>query len=139
MLLLAGCATAPAPQPAAPKPEPAPIRVAVIEFGGSTEAEDGCVRAILEANHQAVEKKKVDEALPTDDDIDYQKLGRLLSADLIIDGGLARGVKLKKLPPPRIVSAQKGDILASSEVKTRVNKSYQVAHDVCADLLRQLP
>jgi hypothetical protein len=122
-----------------PDPEPAKIRVAVIEFGGSTEAEDGCVRAILEANHQAIDKKKVDEALPTDDDIDYQKLGRLLSADLIIDGGLARGVKMKKLPPPRIVSAQKGDILASSEVKTRANKSYQVAHDVCADLLRQLP
>jgi hypothetical protein len=139
VLLLTGCATAPPPQPPPPKPEPQPIAVAVIELGGSTEAEDGCARAILEANHRAIEKQRVDQALPTDDDIDYQKLGRLLGADLIIDGGIARGVKLKKVPPARIVSTQKGDILASSASKIRVNKSYQVAHDVCAELLRQLP
>ena len=137
VLLVAGCAHAPPPAP--PPAENRAITVAVIELGGSAEAHDGCARAVLDANHQMVDQKVLDQALPNDDDIDYQKLGRLTGADLIIDGGLPRGVKLAKAPPPRIVSAQKGDILASTRIKARIDKSYQVARDICADLLNQIP
>jgi hypothetical protein len=137
VLLLAGCATAPPPPP--PPPTPQPLTIAVIEFAGNTEAEDGCVRAVLEASYRAVDKKLLDQVLPNDNDIDYQKLGRQLSADLIVDGGLARGAKLRYAALPRIVSAQKGDILASTRIKKRADKSYQVAHEICADLLKQLP
>ena len=137
--LLTACATT--PRSTAPvEPDPAAgITVAIIELGGSQEAEDGCVRAVLDAGHRAVEKQKLDRVLPNDDDIDYQKLGHALGADLIIDGGLARGVKLAKTPAPRIVSSLKGDVLASSRLKKRVDKSYQNAREICADLLSQLP
>jgi hypothetical protein len=139
LLLLAGCATAAPPPPPPPKAAPAVILVAIIELGGNQEAEDGCARAVLDAGHHAVERRRLDQVLPNDDDIDYQKLGHALGADLIIDGGLARGVKVPKAPPPRIVSAHKGDVLASSRVKKRIDKSYQNAHEICADLLSQLP
>jgi hypothetical protein len=139
LLLILGCATTSSRAPLPELPEPAGIRVAIIEMGGNQEAEDGCVRAVLDAGHRPVDKKLLDRVLPNDDDIDYQKLGHALDVALIIDGGLARGMKLVKVLPPRIVSALKGDVLASSRVKKKIDESYRNAREICADLLSQLP
>jgi hypothetical protein len=140
MLLLIACA---APQrstaPVEPEPSTGKIVVAIIELAGNVEAEDGCRRAVLDAGHRPVTKQRLDKVLPNDDDIDYQKLGNALAADLIIDGGLPRGGKLPRAPAPRIVSAHRGDVLASSRVKKRADESYRNAREICADLLNQLP
>ena len=134
-----GCASAPAPAPQKP-PEPAVITVAVIEFGEALHyGEDGCVTAVVEAGHRAVDKKRLAAALPSDEEIDYQQLGRALGADLIIDGGLPRGAKARQMQPARIVSTQKGDVLASSKSRRRVDKSFEIGHETCAELLKQLP
>src|SRR5205814_4695782 len=97
LILLVACA---APQrvtaPVEPDPGAAAIRVAIIELAGNVEAEDGCVRAVLDAGHRPVDKRLLDRVLPNDDDIDYQKLGHALDAALIIDGGLPRSGKLAK-------------------------------------------
>jgi len=138
-VLLCGCASAPPPAP--PPQKPAQIAVAVIEFGdvAGNYGRDGCVKAVVEAGHRAVEDQAIAAALPNDSDIDYQQLGRTLGADLIIDGGLPRGPRSKQMQPPRIVSALKGDVLAASKNKRRVDKSFEIGHETCADLLRQLP
>ena len=138
--MLVACA---APQrttaPVEPEPATGKIVVAIIELAGNVEAEDGCRRAVLDAGHRPISKQRLDQVLPNDDDIDYQKLGHALAADLIIDGELPRGGKLARVLPPRIVSAQRGDVLASSRVKKRVDESYRNAREICTDLLGQLP
>ncbi len=135
---VSGCAHAPAPAP--PPAAPPPLTIAVIEFGdnGRT-AEDGCVMAALEAGFRVVSRGAIAAALPTDDVIDYRRLGKQLSADLIIDGGLARGMKIRKQPPPRIVSTSTGNLLAETRLAGRIDRGYKVGQKVCADLLNQLP
>jgi TolB-like protein len=137
LALMMGCASAPPP---APPQQPAPLTVAVIEFGDSgREAEDGCVMAALEAGFRVVSRREIAAALPNDDSIDYRKLGQQLKADLIIDGGLARGMKVRKQPPPRIVSTASGNLLAETRMHGRIDKSFKVGQKACSDLLNQLP
>ena len=140
LVCLASCATAPPPPPP-PKPEaPAVIAVAIIEFGeDGTDGENGCAMAVLEAGYRAIGKKAIHDALPSDSVIDYQKLGQKLGADLIIDGGLTTGVKLKKTPPARIVATRSGDILAQTRLGGRIDKNFKIGQKVCTDLLKQLP
>jgi hypothetical protein len=136
VLVVAGCATAPAPQPQ----QPAPLTIAVIEFGDAgREAEDGCVMAALEAGFRVVSREELAVALPNDDSIDYRRLGKQLKADLIIDGGLARGMKIRRQPPPRIVSTASGNVLAETRLKGRIDRSGKIGQKTCADLLNQLP
>jgi hypothetical protein len=116
------------------------MTVAVIEFGDAgLEAEQGCVMAVLEAGYRAVERKQLDVALPTDEDIDYQKLGKALGADLIIDGGIARGTRHRSNPSPRLISTHSSNVLAIAKLKGRADKSGEVGHKLCAELLMQLP
>jgi hypothetical protein len=136
VLLLAACATAPPPSPEKPQA----LTVAVIEFGDhGREAEDGCVMAALEAGLRVVSREEIAVALPNDDDIDYRRLGQQLKADLIIDGGLARGMKVRRQPPPRIVSTRSGNLLAETRLKGRIDRGFKVGQKTCADLLNQLP
>jgi hypothetical protein len=137
LLLVAGCATAPPPPP----PEkPQALTIAVIEFGDhGREAEDGCVMAALEAGFRVVSREELAVALPNDNDIDYRRLGQQLKADLIIDGGLARGMKIKRQPPPRIVSTSTGNLLAETRLKGRIDRGFKIGQKTCADLLNQLP
>ena len=111
----------------------------MIEFGDGQDAENGCVMSVLEAGHRVVDRKLIDAALPNDADIDYQQLGHALSADLIIDGGILRGVKMRQLLSPRIISARSGDVLAAAKSRKRADRSFQIGHDTCAELLKQLP
>ncbi len=137
--LTAGCIQKPLPPPKPPDEKP-PITVAVIEFGDrGREAENGCVMAVLEAGFRAVDRAQLDQHLPTDDDIDYQKLGHALGCDLIIDGGIARGSTAKTAPAPRLVSTRSGDVLAISPAKGRVDRNFKIGQRVCGDLLKQLP
>jgi hypothetical protein len=141
LVWLTSCAPPPPPAPPPPKPETQPIAVAIIEFGDDGgEGENGCAMAVLEAGYRSIGKKAIREALPSEDVIDYQKLGQKLGADLIIDGGLISGVKMKKMPPARIVATRSGDILAQTRVVGgRVDKNFKVGQKVCSDLLKQLP
>jgi TolB-like protein len=132
-----GCAHAPRPPP---PEEPKPLTFAVIEFGDAgREAENGCVMALLEAGYRVVDRAALDQVLPNDDDIEYRRLGRLLGADIIIDGNLPRGMKLRRVPPARMVSTETGSLLAVARVAGRVDRSFQTGQKVCADLLAQLP
>jgi len=134
---VAGCAAAPPPPP---KPEPAPITVAVIEFGDvGRAAEDGCVMAVLDAGFRVVGRKQIDAALPNDDLIDYRKLGQVLGADMIVDGGLARGLKVRRSPPARLVSTRTGNLLAETKIAGRIDRGFKVGRRVCEELLKQLP
>jgi hypothetical protein len=131
------CATAPPP----PEKPPAPkmISVAVIEFGDRKEAENGCIIAVMDAGHRVVDKKQVASALGPSGDIDYQKLGQSVGADLIIDGGVTPGGPTL---PARIISSQSGNVLAAMPAKRRIergNKSYQTGKQICGELLSQLP
>ena len=140
LLFLAGCPKPPPPRPSLPWQEaPGPIAVAVIEFGDEgREAENGCVMAVLEAGYRAVSRKKLEEAMPTDD-VDYQNLGHLVGADMIIDGGIPRGGAPAKRPPPRLVSTRTGDLLAVARAQVRIDRSFKVGKKVCSDLIKQLP
>src|SRR5688572_21602959 len=94
LVVAAGCAPAPPPVKS-----PAPLTLAVIEFGDSgREAERGCVMAALEAGYRVVGRRELDAQLPNDEVIDYRALGRGLGADMVIDGGLARGMKARRAP-----------------------------------------
>jgi hypothetical protein len=69
------------PPPEAPRAK-APLAIAIISFGGTddmpSEAEDGCIAAILDGGYRAVGRKQVREALPNENDVDYNKVGQTL-------------------------------------------------------------
>jgi TolB-like protein len=137
-LFLGACAHGPKPAPG--PTEPPPLTVAVIEFGDSgRDAENGCVMAVLEAGLRVIGRDVLAQKLPNDDSIDYRQLGHTLGADLVIDGGIARGMKVRKPPPARLVSTRSGNLLAVSRMAGRIDKSYKVGQKVCSDLLAQLP
>jgi len=140
VVVLAGCPKPPPPREPAPWQEaPGPISVAVIEFGDAgREAENGCVMAVLEAGYRSISRKKLQEAMPTDD-VDYQNLGHLVGADMVIDGGIPRGGAPAKIPPPRLVSTRTGDLLAVARSQGRIDRSFKVGKKICSDLIKQLP
>jgi TolB-like protein len=138
-----GCAHRGSVQPEA-TPEKPPITVAVIGFGGSnetaSEAEDGCVMAVLEAGFRAVDRHKIVAALPNENDVDFTTTGRVLGCDLILDGGVARGTReaLVRLEP-RLISSHSANVLGMSKSKGRVKLGREIGRRLCAELIAQLP
>ncbi len=120
------------------------LAIAIISFGGSedmpSEAEDGCIAAILDAGYQPVARKKVREVLPNENDVDYNTVGAKLGADMIIDGGFLRGSgRVAASLTPRLISTHSGGLLASVETKGKVKLTRAVGQKLCIDLLNQLP
>ena len=149
LLALFACAVAAcaphydAPPPETPRPK-APLAIAVISFGGSdetaSEAEDGCIAAILDGGYRAVGRKQVRAALPNENDVDYNKVGQTLGADLIIDGGFLRGSgRVAPSLTPRLISTHSAGLLASVESKGKVTLTRAVGQKLCQELLSQLP
>ncbi len=145
LLLGAGCApqysSAPPPVEARPK---GPLAIAIISFGGTderaSEAEDGCVAAILDAGYRAIGRKQVRAALPNENDVDYNKVGHDLGVDMIIDGGFLRGSgNVAASLSPRLISTHSAGVLASTETKGRVKLTRVVGQKLCTELLSQLP
>jgi hypothetical protein len=127
----------------APRPK-APLAIAIISFGGTdamaSEAEDGCIAAILDGGYRAVGRKQVRAALPNENDVDYNKVGQTLGADLIIDGGFLRGSgSVAPSLTPRLISTHSAGLLASVESKGKVKLTRAIGQKLCADLLNQLP
>ena len=142
LLLGAGCAAV-SPRPAASEDKP-PITVAVIGFGGTNAAasgaERGCVMAVLDAGFRAAERWQILTALPDENDIDFTNFGRLLNADLIIDGGVVRGSEtVPARLEPRLISSHSAAVLASARSKGRVKLSDDIGQKLCSELLAQLP
>jgi TolB-like protein len=125
-------------------PEKPPITVAVIGLGGTnvaaSDAEDGCVMAVLEAGFRAVDRQQIVAALPNENDVDFTAIGRALGCDLIVDGGVARGSRpaLVRLEP-RLISSHSANVLGMSKSKGRVKLSREIGRRLCAELLAQLP
>jgi TolB-like protein len=142
LLLLGACA--PHYEMAAPQETPkAPLAIAIISFGGSddmpSEAEDGCVAAILDAGYRAIGRKQVRAALPNENDVDYNKVGQTLGADMIIDGGFLRGSgRVAPSLTPRLISTHSAGLLASVESKGKVKLTRAVGQKLCSDLISQL-
>ncbi len=144
MLLLASVACAPRYEMAPAQSTKAPLAIAIISFGGTdampSEAEDGCVAAILDAGYRAVGRKQVRAALPNENDVDYAKVGQALGADLIIDGGFLRGSgRVAPSLQPRLISTHSAGVLASVDAKGKVKLTRAVGQKLCTDLLNQLP
>lgn len=147
IVLLLWCAGCPAHvEPPSPEPPPVkqPLAIAIISLGGSddvaSEAEDGCVAAILDAGYRAVGRKQVRAALPNENDVDYNKVGQTLGADLIIDGGVARGSRAATTHlSTRLISTHSAGLLATAESKGRVKLTRAVGQGLCTELLNQLP
>jgi TolB-like protein len=143
VVVAAGCAAHQHTEAPAPVEKP-PITVAVIGFAGSdsvqSEAEGGCVMAVLEAGLRVVDRKQVVAALPDENDVDYAKLGRQLKADLIVDGGVVRGSRrLAAKLTARLISSHSANVLGTAVSKGRVRLGRQIGQQLCADLLAQLP
>lgn len=148
-LLTLGCGCAASRSDVATTPaEKPPLTVAVIGFGGSDEVasatEDGCVMAVLEAGLRAVDRARIVAALPNENDVEFSAAGRALGADIIIDGGVARGsVRGSDGEPlrlePRLISTHSANILGVAQSKTLRKPSRTLGHKLCADLLSQLP
>jgi hypothetical protein len=132
LLACGACAHAPLP---AEKP---PLAFAVIDLG-DPEAQKGCVMALLDGGFRVVGQKAIDAALDNPDTTSYKRLGRAVQADLIIDGGFTREKNNRKRLSARLVSAQSGDVLASSRVEKPDKKPFVTGQKVCTDLLQQLP
>jgi hypothetical protein len=143
VLLAAGCAATTATAPPT-TPEKPPITVAVIGFGGTNSqpslVENGCVMALLEAGYRVVDRQQIVAALPDENDIDFGKVGRQLAADLIVDGGLARGSKAAAARlAPRLISTHSSNVLGTTKTKGRVKLVELVGKQLCAELIGQLP
>jgi TolB-like protein len=132
----------------APPQEPqqkGPLAIAIISFGGTddmpSEAEDGCVAAILDAGYRAVGRRQVREALPNENDVDYNKVGQKLGVDMIIDGGFLRGAgRVAPSLTPRLISTHSAGVLASIDpVKGKVKLTRVVGQKLCNELISQLP
>jgi len=132
MVAWAACAHAPAPT------EKAPIAFAVIDLG-DRDAEKGCVMALLDGGFRVVGQKAIDAALENPDTTSYKRLGKAVQADLIIDGGFTREKNNRKKLSARLVSAQSGDVLATTRVQKPDKKPFVTGQKVCTDLLQQLP
>lgn len=120
------------------------ISVAVIGFGGTDQlgsaAEDGCVMAVLETGLRAIERRQVVAALPNEADVDFSTVGRALGADLIIDGGVARGSGDERASlEPRLISTHSVNVLGVAKSTGRVKLTRAVGRRVCTQLLAQLP
>lgn len=145
VLLALGCGcAAPRAVGQAPATERPPIAVAVIGFGGSdasaSPAEDGCVMAVLEAGYRVVGRQQVVAALPNENDVDFSTVGRALGADVIIDGGVARGSGADSVPlEPRLISSHSANLLGVASSHGRVKLSRVVGQKLCTKLLGQLP
>ena len=141
--MLAGCATQAPPAPS-PPPEKPPITIAVISFGGSdvsaSDAEDGCVMALLEAGYRIVDRARVVAAVPDESDVDFANVGRVLGADLIVDGGWTRksGAPPKRLES-RLISTHSANVLGSARAKGRLKLDRATGRALCQELVAQLP
>jgi hypothetical protein len=142
VLLSLGCGCA-ATRPSA-QPEKPPITIAVIGFGGSddkaSEAENGCVLAVLGAGLRAVDRRQVVTALPNENDVDFTTVGRVLGCDLIVDGGVARGSNVASAQlEPRLISTHSANVLGAAKTTVRVKLSREVGRRLCTELMSQLP
>lgn len=145
LALCAGCA-AHAPPTAPAATEKPPITVAVIGFGGddavASDAENGCVMAVLEAGYRAVDRRQVVAALPNEGDVEFASLGRTLGADLVIDGSIARGSVAPRATVrlwPRMISTQSTNVLATVRAVGPTRLTHALGHRICQELLAQLP
>lgn len=142
LALGAGCAHAPAPSSSSS--EKPPITIAVISFGGSnetpSEAEDGCVMALLEAGYRVVDRPRIIATVPNENDVDYTSAGRLLGADLIIEGGWTRnsGEPPRRLES-RLISTHSANVLGTTEDKAHARPGRALGRKICSELLAQLP
>ena len=140
-LALGGCAHAPAAPSPAEKP---PITIAVISFGGTdetpSEAEDGCVMALLEAGYRVVDRHRIVASVPNENDVDYTSVGRLLGADLIVEGGWTRnsGEPPRRLES-RLISTHSANVLGTTEDKAHAKLGRAFGRKICSELLAQLP
>jgi TolB-like protein len=142
-ILMLGCAARQASVQSEPTEKP-PITIAVIGFGGtnekSSEAEDGCVMAVLEAGFRAVDRRQIVAALPNENDVDFTATGRALGCDLIVDGGVARGTdEAAARLEPRLISTHSASVLGATKSKARLKLGRPIGRKLCAELLAQLP
>ncbi len=141
---ISGCATSAAPPPSPPPPDKPPITNAVFSIGGSddkaSEAEDGCVMALLEAGYRIVERPRVVAAVPNENDVDFSAVGRALGADLIVDGGWTRnsGDPPRRLES-RLISTHSANVLGTVNGRGHATLSHATGHKLCRDLVAQLP
>ena len=144
VLLALGCGCAATRTSAPPASEKPPITIAVIGFGGTdekaSEAENGCVLAVLGAGLRAVDRHQVVTALPNENDVDFTTVGRVLGCDLIVDGGIARGTNVASAQlEPRLISTHSANVLGAAKTTVRVKLSREVGRRLCAELMNQLP
>ncbi len=143
VLLALGGGCAHAPPPPAPTERP-PITIAVLSFGGtndkSSNAEAGCVMTLLEAGYRVVDRARVVASVPNENDVDYSNVGRLLGADLIIDGGWTRNSdEAPRRLESRLISTHSANILGTTARKSRGAIGDAVGRAICHDLIAQLP
>lgn len=142
LALGAGCAHAPASSSSSS--EKPPITIAVISFGGTnatpSEAEDGCVMALLEAGYRVVDRPRIVATVPNENDVDYTNVGRLLGADLIVEGGWTRnsGDPPRRLES-RLISTHSANVLGTTEDKAHAKLGRAFGRKICSELLAQLP
>jgi hypothetical protein len=137
-----GCA-ARATQTSLPAEKP-PLTIAVLSFGGTntrpSEAEDGCVMALLEAGYRVVDRARIVEAIPNENDVDFSVVGRTLGADLLVDGGWTRDTGA---PPDRLesrlISTHSANILGTAQTRGHVAMTRALGKKLCRDLIGQLP
>lgn len=127
-------------------------RVAVLDFSFSAEestgdsAEDGCVDEVIRMGFRAVERRVLDailqeKNLSRDGEVnprDYQGLGKMLGADILIIGSMGSISTRKARTSARAVSAKSGEILAVSNMRGRIDKGFKVGRKICHELLSQI-
>ncbi|HEX9100664.1 MAG TPA: hypothetical protein VF997_00605, partial [Polyangia bacterium] len=99
-----------------------------------------CVLALLEAGYRVVDRARVVAAVPNENDVDYTAVGRLLGADLLVDGGWTRnsGDAPARLEP-RLISAHSASVLGTAAKKAHVRLGRAAGRGLCRDLIAQLP
>jgi hypothetical protein len=136
-----GCAHTPEASPPSEKP---PITIAVMGFGGTNEkasdAEGGCVVALLEAGYRVVDRSRIIASVPNENDVDYTNIGRVLGADLILDGGWTRnsGAAPRHMES-RLISTHSANVLGTTQDKAHEGPGRTIGRKICRDLIAQLP